>query len=48
MYFYDGDTIIQDFEKYGLVDFKEIEEPNKDHKNKPSINFLMVNCKKAS
>lgn len=47
MYFYDGDTIIQDFKKYGLVEFTEINEPNKDHKNKPSINFLMVKCKKA-
>jgi SAM-dependent methyltransferase len=46
MFFYDSDSIKQDFEKYGLVEFSEIEEPNKDMKNKPSINFMIVKCKK--
>jgi len=46
MYFYDSDSIKQEFEKYGLVDFTEIDEPNKDMKNKPSINFLVIKCKK--
>jgi len=46
MYFYDSDSIKQEFEKYGLVDFTEIDEPSKDMKNKPSINFLVVKCKK--
>lgn len=46
MYFYDSDSIKQEFEKYGLVDFTEIDEPSKDIKNKPSINFLVVKCKK--
>ncbi|WP_428911638.1 class I SAM-dependent methyltransferase [Niallia sp. Krafla_26] len=46
MFFYDEDTIKQDFGKYGLVDVSEIDEPSKDKKNKPSIKFLMVTCKK--
>lgn len=46
MYFYDSDSIKQEFGKHGLVDFAEIDEPNKDMKNKPSINFIAVKCKK--
>lgn len=46
MFFYDSDSIKQDFGEYGLVEFLEIDEPNKDLKNKPSINFIMVKCKK--
>jgi SAM-dependent methyltransferase len=47
MYFYDSDSIKRDFEQYGLVEFLEIDEPNKDMKNKPSINFIMIKCKKG-
>lgn len=46
MFFYDTDTIKQDFEGFGLVEISEIDEPNKEHKDKPSINFLMIRCKK--
>ncbi|WP_338452703.1 class I SAM-dependent methyltransferase [Niallia oryzisoli] len=46
IFFYDSDSIKQDFGKYGLVEISEIDEPNKDNKNKPSINFIMVKCKK--
>ncbi|MFJ5761026.1 class I SAM-dependent methyltransferase [Neobacillus sp. NPDC093182] len=46
MFFYDADSIKRDFEKYGLVEFSEIDEPNKIMENKPSINFIMVTCKK--
>jgi SAM-dependent methyltransferase len=46
MFFYDFDSIKQDFEKYGLEEFSEIDEPNKNMENKPSINFIMVKCKK--
>ena len=46
MYFYDADSINEDFERYGLVEFSEIDEPNKHMKDKPSINFLMVKCMK--
>ena len=46
MFFYDSDSIKQEFGDYGLVEFFEIDEPNKDMKNKPSINFILVKCKK--
>jgi SAM-dependent methyltransferase len=46
MFFYDTDTIKQDFGNYGLIELSEIDEPNKEMKNKPPINFLMVKCKK--
>ncbi|QGQ97647.1 class I SAM-dependent methyltransferase [Paenibacillus psychroresistens] len=46
MFFYDSESIKQEFEKYGLVEFSEIDEPNKEMKNKPPINFIIVKCKK--
>lgn len=47
MFFYDSDSIKQEFEKHGLVEFTEIDEPSKDMKNKPSINFIVIKCKKV-
>ncbi|KZD27405.1 hypothetical protein B4082_5351 [Bacillus cereus] len=46
MFFYDSESIKQGFEKYGLVQVSEIDEPNKNMANKPSINFLMIKCMK--
>jgi len=46
MFFYDNDSVKQEFEKYGLVEFSEIDEPNKEMKHKPPINFIIVKCKK--
>ncbi|MFJ7737661.1 class I SAM-dependent methyltransferase [Lysinibacillus sp. NPDC097287] len=46
MYFYDADSVKQDFEKYGLVEVSQMDEPNKNMKNKPPINFVIVTCKK--
>jgi SAM-dependent methyltransferase len=46
MFFYEIDTIKQDFGNYGLIELSEMDEPNKEMKNKPPINFLMVKCKK--
>lgn len=46
MFFYDADSIKQEFGNFGLIEFSEIEEPNKNMKNKPSINFIMVKCQK--
>lgn len=48
MYFYDDDSIKQDFEKYGLVEISEIDEPNKNTKNALPIHFLIIKCKKTS
>ena len=46
MYFYDADSIKEDFGKYGLEEFKEIEDPNKATPNKRSIEFTMIKCRK--
>ncbi|HDR4724540.1 class I SAM-dependent methyltransferase [Bacillus cereus] len=46
MFFYDSESVKQDFNKCGLVQVSEIDEPNKIMENKPSINFLMIKCKK--
>lgn len=47
MFFYDSDSIRQEFDDYGLEEFSEIDEPNKHAENKSSINFIFVKCKKA-
>ncbi|HDR4424012.1 TPA: class I SAM-dependent methyltransferase, partial [Bacillus cereus] len=36
MFFYDSESVKQDFNKYGLVQVSEIDEPNKNMVNKPS------------
>lgn len=46
MFFYDADSIKQEFEKYGLVELSEMEEPSKNMKNSPPIEFLVVKCQK--
>lgn len=46
LFFYDVDSIREEFSEYGLEEFSEIDEPNKDHENNPPINFVMVKCKK--
>lgn len=46
MFFYDSESIQKEFEKYGLIEFSEIDEIDKNNKNKPPINFLMIKCKK--
>lgn len=46
MFFYDAETVQQDFKNYGLIEFSEIDEPNKHAANHSSINFLVITCKK--
>ena len=46
MFFYDSDSIKQEFGQYGLVDFSEIVEPHKNMENKPPFKFMMIKCKK--
>lgn len=46
LYFYDLESIKQDFEDFGLIEVSEIDEPNKEMRNKSSINFLIIKCKK--
>ncbi|MBB5644035.1 class I SAM-dependent methyltransferase [Pedobacter cryoconitis] len=46
IFFYDMDTARQDFEKYGLTDLFEIDEPNNTSTNKSSFKFILIKCKK--
>lgn len=46
MFFYDSDSIKEEFGKYGLVEFSEIDEPNKTMENGRSMKFIMIKCKK--
>ncbi|KAA9024011.1 class I SAM-dependent methyltransferase [Niallia endozanthoxylica] len=46
IFFYDSDSIKQDFGQYGLVEISEIEEPSKNKKSAPPIHFIMIKCKK--
>ncbi|QLY80595.1 class I SAM-dependent methyltransferase [Clostridium intestinale] len=46
IFFYDSESIKEDFEQYGLVEVSEIDEPNKNRHNGSPINFLMIKCKK--
>ncbi|MGG4492072.1 class I SAM-dependent methyltransferase [Metabacillus idriensis] len=46
MFFYDSDSIKQEFGKYGLIEFSEIVEPHKNMENKPPFKFIMVKCQK--
>lgn len=46
MFFYDSDSIKQEFGKYGLIEISEVIEPHKNKENKPPFKFLMVKCHK--
>ncbi|WP_407310019.1 class I SAM-dependent methyltransferase [Desulfosporosinus sp. SB140] len=48
IFFYDSESIQKEFGKYGLVEFSNIDEPNKHMENKPPVNFIIVKCKKES
>lgn len=45
MFFYDFDSIKQEFGEYGLIEFSEIDEPSKNKENKPPLKFIIVKCK---
>ena len=46
MFFYDSDSIKQEFGEYGLMEFSEVVEPHKNAENKPPFKFIMVKCQK--
>ena len=48
IFFYDSESIQKEFGKYGLVEFSNIDEPNKHMENIPPVNFIIVKCKKES
>ncbi|MEH7351837.1 class I SAM-dependent methyltransferase [Gottfriedia acidiceleris] len=46
MFFYDSDSIKQEFGNYGLIEVSEILEPHKNMENKPPFKFTMMKCQK--
>jgi SAM-dependent methyltransferase len=46
LFFYDVDSIKEEFGKYNLVEASEIDEPNKERSGNHSINFMVIKCKK--
>lgn len=46
LFFYDSDSIKQEFGGYGLIEISEIVEPHKNMENKPPFKFIMVKCQK--
>jgi SAM-dependent methyltransferase len=46
MFFYDSDSVKEEFGNYGLMEVSEIVEPHKDNENKPPFKFIMVKCQK--
>ncbi|MHC1682957.1 MAG: class I SAM-dependent methyltransferase [Clostridiaceae bacterium] len=46
IFFYDSDSIKEEFENYGLIEISEIDEPNKNMANKPPLKFSFIKCKK--
>ncbi|WP_274307628.1 class I SAM-dependent methyltransferase [Solibacillus daqui] len=46
MFFYDSESIEQEFGNYGMVDYSEIVEPHKNMEHKPPFKFIMIKCRK--
>ncbi|MGG0716480.1 class I SAM-dependent methyltransferase [Robertmurraya massiliosenegalensis] len=46
MFFYDVDSIKEEFEKYGRIEVSNVVEPHKNNENKPPFTFLMIKCQK--
>lgn len=48
IFFYDNESVQEEFGEYGLTDFFEIEEPNKTMPGKSSFRFIIIKCRKGS
>lgn len=46
VFFYDSESVRQEFSEYGLVEFNEIDEPIKHMENEPPLKLILVKCKK--
>lgn len=46
MFFYDSNSVKQEFGDYGLLEISEIVEPHKNMDNKPPFKFIMLKCQK--
>lgn len=47
VFFYDPETIVREFGRFGLVEYTEIEEPVKHMPNEEPMTFWMVVCRKT-
>lgn len=47
VFFYDSESVRQEFKEYGLVEFHEIDEPIKHLENEPPLKLLFVKCRKT-
>ena len=47
VFFYDTDSVKREFEKYGLVEISEIDEPIKHMENEPPLKCILIKCKRA-
>jgi 2-polyprenyl-3-methyl-5-hydroxy-6-metoxy-1,4-benzoquinol methylase len=46
MFFYDTESVSQEFGNYGLLEVSEIVEPHKNTEDKPPFPFLIIKCQK--
>lgn len=46
MFFYDDNSVKQEFGDYGLIEISEINEPHKKSKNDSLMKFIVIKCKK--
>ncbi|MFC6999963.1 class I SAM-dependent methyltransferase [Rufibacter roseus] len=46
LFFYDSDSVEEEFGNYGIVESKEVNEPAKNMGNRPSQRFWRITCRK--
>jgi len=44
----DYGSVRREFNKYGLIECSETDEPDKDMKDKPPISFVFIKCRKGT
>ncbi len=47
VFFYDSESVRQEFKEYGLLEFNDIDEPIKHLKNEAPLKLIYVKCRKA-
>jgi len=47
VFFYDPETIVEEFGQFGLIEYRELEEPVKHLENEEPMKFWMVICRKS-
>lgn len=46
MFFYDSESVKEEFGEYGLIEISEVVEPHKNMPDKPPFKFIMIKCQK--